>query len=725
MSRRWRIRLVWLSILLGVPAAVACVVISLVWTGQVERLIATQYAAILPGQLSVGSLVVVGADEIELHNVAIRDGLHTPLVQVRKVWVRLDMARGAPLAIRAEGVTGTLDRQNLELLNAITDATSRMPESNPPLDFTLESDCSADLPQGLLIRESKVTGRIQGPLFEIAGTAQFDGRPVKVNVWNRPIQGSVLNRRIGVELVEVQGPGRTAVKACADLGLLPAAPEAILALVPELIDVSGSLVTRDVGVFRFGSDADVRWTTFHGRAGGRLRARLDADAHRVQLTNVRLDDGDLGRLGHTAQGPGQAVIDLVKNQFTVTGPAVLPGPHLPLPPGLPLEGLVSAAPRMSLTLGLEGNTGEVVLAGLEGSRTKASATWGANQPLRITATELPLSLCQHLLPPTVTLTGGIASSMSLALDTGHGLSKARLLEGTATVRQARGSWSGWGAGPLDGDLRATPSGDDGIKLQIVMPQGSITAEGGLGGASATLDLAKVETFLALIHGPMELPDVRGRLGVTLAWQQDGAQRVVTVRRLALGGVALPDRLRGLAGNLTGQLKWAANAALVIDLGGQLSGGELLLPGGWLDLAARTPIFTLGLDLTPPVGPAPGQVVLRELLVRAATPDGKPAEGAYSAEFRGQVTLDGSGTVEGLVDHADLDWINRHATRGGALATGQGAITCSAVLRDGTIQKVEGHVLPLDVDLTIGQRFKASGITGALAFTLDQPQGGTP
>ena len=719
MTRRWRIRLVWLSIILGVPAAVACVAISLVWTGQVERLITTRYHAMLPGDLSVGSLVVVGADEIELRNVAIRDGSHTPLVEARTVWMRLDMVRGAPLAIRVEGVRGTLDRQNLALLNAITDATSRMPESNPPLDFTIESDCSADLPQGLKIRDSRVVGRVQGPLFEIDGTATFDGRPVKVQVWNRPIQGSIQNRRIGVELLEVQGPGRLAVKACADLGLLPEAPEGILALVPELVDVSGSLVTRDVGVFRFGTDADVRWGALPSRAAGRLRTRLDADAHRVQFTNLRLDDGDLGRIGHTSQGPAVAMIDLVKNHFTLQGPAVLPGPRLPLPPGLPLESLVASAPRLYLTLGLEGTSGAVVLSGLEGSQSRASATWGQGQPLRIAATELPLSLGQQFLPPSVTLTGGIASTMTLVLDVRSGLGQVGLIEATATVRQARGTLAGWGVGPLDGDLRATPA-DDGLRFQITMPQGTIDVTGGMAGARATLELSKVEAFLALLHGPMELPDIRGQLGVSMAWRQDGAQRKITVQRLTLGGVGLPDRLRRLAGTLTGRVSWAEAAPLSINLGGQLTGGELLLPGGWLDLAARSPIFALDLDLTPPTGADPGWINLRQLLVRGATPNGKPVEGAYSAEFRGRLTLEGSGTAEGLVDHADLDWINRHATRGGALATGQGAITCTAELREGAVTRVVGHFLPLDVDLTIGQRFRASGITGAVAFTLDQP-----
>jgi hypothetical protein len=160
--------------------------------------------------------------------------------------------------------------------------------------------------------------------------------------------------------------------------------------------------------------------------------------------------------------------------------------------------------------------------------------------------------------------------------------------------------------------------------------------------------------------------------------------------------------------------------LAIDLGGQLTAGDLLLPGGWLPLAAKQPLFTLGLDLVPAEGPQPGRMDLRQLLVRAATADGKPQEGGYSAEFRGRLDLDGTGTAEGLVDHADLDWLNRHASKGGALATGQGAITCTAQLDAGGVRQVEGHFLPLDVDLTIGHRFKASGITGAVAFTLTRP-----
>ncbi len=718
MTRRWRIRLVWLSVILGVPAAVACVAVSLLWTGQLERLIAAQYRAVMPGDLSIGAVVVTGADEVELRDVTVRDGLHTPLMQVKRAWVRLDMVRGAPLAIRAEGVTGTLDRQNLELLNAITEATGRLPPSEPALEFTLTSDCSVDLPQGLTIRDAKVTGRVNGPLFEVEGAATFDGRQVRVNVWNRLIQGSDQNHRIGVELVDVAGPGKKAVLACTDLGLLPTVPEPVLALVPDLVVVSGSLVTRDVGVLRFGTDADVRWNAQAGRGGGRLRTRLDADAHRIQLSNLRLDDEDLGRLGHTGQGPGSALIDLVKNQFTITGPAVAPGPHLPLPPGLPVDGLVKEAPRLTLRLALDGSGGEVVLAGLEDRRTRAGASWGVKEPLRITATELPLTLCQQLLPPSIVLTGGVASSLAISLDTSNGLGTPRLIEGRATVRQANGTWAGWGAGPLDGELVASPT-EGGVRLALTLPQGTIVADGGLSGATLTLDLPRVEDFLDLIHGPMELPRVQGRLGVTLVWKDDGAERRLEVRRLTLDGVALQDRLRALAGRLTGNLRWRTGAPLTIALGGQLTGGQLLLPGGWLDLAARTPIFTVDLDLAAPKEGHPGGIDLRGLLVRAATADGKPAEGGYSAEFRGKIDLDGTGTADGLVDHADLDWINKHATRGGALATGQGAITCTAQLHEGSVQRVEGHFLPLDVDLTVGTRFKASGITGAVTFVLEQ------
>ena len=182
-----------------------------------------------------------------------------------------------------------------------------------------------------------------------------------------------------------------------------------------------------------------------------------------------------------------------------------------------------------------------------------------------------------------------------------------------------------------------------------------------------------------------------------------------------------DLLQGVRTTFKGQIRAGPDATgqtvIAVKVGGQLASGHLLLlPTGWLDLAAHTPIFTIDAEIRPG---ATTSLTLRELLARAADAGGMPLTDGYSAQFAGTADESGNGTITGVVDHADLGWMGNQAGLPPAAIAGEGALTCAVQLRKFGFAKVSGSFLPLNAEVQLGTRFNASGITGAVEFTLEQ------
>ena len=140
-----------------------------------------------------------------------------------------------------------------------------------------------------------------------------------------------------------------------------------------------------------------------------------------------------------------------------------------------------------------------------------------------------------------------------------------------------------------------------------------------------------------------------------------------------------------------------------------------IPGGWRDLAKRRPKFNAEASISN------GVLLAEKILVRATDATGEALIDGYSAGLRGRFSfLDVTGTVIGVVDHADLGWINTLIPIPDGVVGGEGAVTFTAnVMREG-IESVEGHFLPLDANLHIGQVLTATGIKGAVKFRIARP-----
>ncbi len=736
MSRRWRIRLTWLLVILGVPVALVCLAVFLMTSGRLEQVISAQYASIFPGHLSIGRVAVLGPDEFLITDMQIGEGLHRPLVICARATAKADIFNGKLLSLKLEGVQGYLDEDNFHLLQRIIKASDLIPPTVPPVEWALDAEGAVDFPTESRITGAYARGRIVGPLFDLDCGCRLDGRPVRVRVSSKALAAEA--NRIHIQLTDAVVEPSKALATITALGMLPPTPPLIGDRLPLLMDVSGSLITRDTAEFRFGADATLRWITTPERGGGTLNARLDADRHRVTITQIRYDDQDLGSIGMRPGDPtGTLVIDQDRENVTLTADAWRPGPKLGLPPNLPVDAGLRILPRLNLVNAWKAGSTRIGLTGAGVSHSRLDLERTGDGPLVLTAQELPLQLLQNSIPEEVTLTGGQITDLNARFQMLHGFSQATLQQVTLQAVQARASTFGWSFGPVDGKLILDPT-PDGMVAQATLPMGTLRWESrpqatGIHG-TITTELDAIEALLARVHAPMTLPELQGKVAATVTYGPAGetggrGQQQATFERLDLRGVAIRARpaaqqagdsslstLQGVSADLRGQLRWGGDQPLRIKLGGQLRSGRIRLPGTWLDLATRTPIFTAGLAIE---GPGRG-VSLDELLVRAAQPGGKPVTDSYSAQFSGTVDGDGNGTIKGLVDHADLAWVEHAVAKSGVDLAGQGAITCTTTFKSGDIDTVEGHFLPLDADLAIGKRFRATGITGAIHFLMERP-----
>ncbi len=744
MTRKWRIRLTVVLVILGVPLVLASLAVYYTTTGKLGHYIAIQYAAVLPGRLIIGSVQVSAADQVRLTDVTISEGFSDPLVRIAWIDAKVDFFNGRLSALHLHGVKGRLDEESFGLLNRIIEAGEKLPPTNPPQSWDLDADGEVEFASGLKLTEAFAKGHVTGSLFELTcGTVIGAGsKPARVTVAGRAqgpaTAGAPQNKRIVVELIEAEGPLPEALDAVTAIGLLPPTPPGLRRWLPARVDASGSTVVRDLGVLHYTSPMKTRWQDAAGRVGG-LEGNLDADANRITVAVNEYSDPALGRVAG-----GTLVVDLRKNVVTLDAPRFAPGPGLALPPRLPIDALLKQMPRLKVIYGIDDGTTRVQLDHPEQNASMIAATWGIDTPLRVDGAHLPLTLAQPLMPEGVAIGGGQATSLSLAVDPETGLTAPHLRDLRVDVEQARVTYSGWSVGPLTGQVTVAPQADGSVRLDATLPTpggavplASVSAIGTAALGNATLRVQEIDGVLARLHGPVTLPTVTGALEVDLRYARaaDGALNLDIGRALFDRNEVRfelkdqrRDLLTGLRAQLKGVIRWQPTTAsdgrtpsstLSAKVGGQLATGRLRLPNGWLDLATHTPIFTLVAETRPGLGDAPGMLTLNELLVRAADPAGSPVTDGYSAQFDGTIDERGNGVVNGLVDHADLAWVNLQIGLPTGAVIGDGAVTCTGVLQEGQFERINGHFLPLNADVKLGPSFRASGITGGVDFSIDR------
>ncbi len=738
MTRRFRIRLTLVLVILGIPLILASLLVFSTATGRISALIAVEYARVMPGHLTIGGLRFTAADQVHLTDITIAEGLAKPLVRIASADARLDIFNGRLQALALHGVSIRLDAASFDLLQRIIEAGDKLAPSTPPQQWDLIADGDAQFVSGMHLTGLHCTGRIVGAQFEIAGGGYFEagGKPFAARVSGKnqgtPTPGVPPNKRITVALDQAEGPLPEALAAVAAIGLLPPTPAGLLRWLPKHIDASGSVIHRDLGALHFLVPAKVRWSDAQGRPGG-VDAQLDADASRIAVDIFQFMDPALGRFG-AAEDPakgkvnGTLAVDLTRNTLRFAAPRFVPGPGLDLPPTIPLEAVLRQVPRLAVDYRITDGATRLAFTAPEPSKATVGLTWSPGTPLRIDAAELPLTLLQSWMPNGLTVTGGQASSAAIVLTAEHGLRDTSLRDLTLVVDQGRATWSSWTAGPLNGTLTLSPQADGAWKIGAQLPMADIRALAASGSGSGRIEIKAIDALLARLHGPVEPPTITGELDVDLAWLTAAGQTTITVPKASLRRTDIRvvgnDARRDLPQDLLRQLQATVRGTVTIDqagtittrAGGQLAQGQLRLPGNWLDLAVRTPIFTIASEIT---RGKELRFLVRELLVRAADAGGTPLADGYSAQFSGALDEAGTGMLSGLVDHGDLGWVNRQIGLPTGAVDGEGAVTCEAAFVQGRVERLTGHFLPLNAEVQLGPRFRASGITGAVDFTLDR------
>jgi hypothetical protein len=665
-------------------------------TNQLGMLIERGFRNRLPGHLTVGRTEVMGVDRVVLSGVILSASAGgPPLATVERIVVTGELWKGHVDLVAIDGVKAFLDAENVRFLHRLIRAEVAIKPTSAPrlihLDFTGEV-----LVEGKpVLTAARTAVDATGPMAAVTGSCTLLGRePIALTI-NSEKTGDDIHTRIALKQGRL--PVKELWRLLDRLDLLPELTDEAAVWVPELADVAGTVVVADREWDTFTGEAKAKWDV------GRGQALLAIDDKHVRLDKLAIKDDGLGRM------EGSAVINLDEHSVEVAATSWQPGPRLPIPKPVPTEAILAVLPQAALkATPVKG--GLDVIAKLTGTG-QAQLMWAPGRPFAIDGANIPLSLLQPFLPGDVTLAAGRALKLTVVIDDG-------LKEFAADVEQTRVLWRGWALGTVDGKVTAHPlAGRAGaFAAEVVLPpMGSVRYQGNAEAGTLAVDLLTAEALMVRLKGPATLPDLHGALSFTVDLSRDRDAVLGTVREAVLTKVTLIDVLEGFDATVHGDLRFA-DARLEAHLLGQVTHGEVRLPGQKVALAERRPIFNARFQVT-------GDAILAEnVLIRATDLQGQALPDGYSAGLRGRFSLqDQSGAVTGVIDHANLAWLTNLMPIPDGQLHGECAVTFTALLAKEGVRRVDGHFLPLDADLSLGPNLRATGIKGAVNFQLAKPE----
>lgn len=665
-------------------------------TNQTGNLISHGFSDRLPGRLEIDHSEFNGLEQLVLTGIRLKERSGSPtVVTIERAVVSGELWKGAVEHIRFEGMRLDATVDAVRFLHHLIEAENAIPGSGNPKLIKLDFAGGVAVGNEVVIDGAQVAVTATGPHIAVSGSARYAGAPVALQI---ETIGSGDQRTYRINLLEGRLPVWRSCDWLADLELLPRLQHSAREWVPEHADLVGTVVVADRKWERFSGEAKARWTT------GRGQADLQIDERFVRLGRLVIRDDALGSLD------GQALIDTdvtSANTLAVTATAWSPGPRIPIPAVVPTKEILAAMPRAQLDATLKAGAWDLALR-LSGTG-QATLTWAEGAPFRVVGQSIALPLLQPFLPPELTLAAGNANNLNVEVD-GQGLRQV-----SATVEQARVLWQGWALGSLDGRVGVKVV-SEGIDLDLSLPAfGKATWRAAPQGGHLVLEVTSAEALIARLKGPQALPELSGVALFDARLRRGETGYLADIDRLTLKAVGITDVLRTLDTELSGTVRLLATR-MDAHLLGRITSGELRIPGGWRDLAKRRPRFNAEVSY------GNGLVLAEKILVRA-TDDmtGEPLIDGYSAGLRGKFSLtDLKGTIIGVVDHADLGWINTLVPVADGVMGGEGAVTFTAQLMRSGIASIEGHFLPLDARLQLGKVLSATGIKGSVKFRIARP-----
>lgn len=705
MTRRRRLILVVLAVLVGIPLLAMIGVGSYLRSGGLERQAEHAWSARgLPGTLRIGSVRLDGIDRAVAEDVSIGEDGQPPLVHARRVQVAFDLVDRRLLSLRIDGARGGLDAPRYQLLRNIIRAEGEHPPTRAPHPVRIEiADGAVELPGGTHITDVAVTVTATGPRADAEGVGSIDGRPLRVAVsTDRATPDAPIITR--VELREASAAPTAILAALHGIGLIPSPPADLSAWLPAVIDASGTSFQVDPISDTVRGDAKATWN------GGRARCQIDADARRVTLRRFSAEDQRLGAI------EGVLAVGRVGDWVSLDAGSWRAGPGLPIPAGLPLTDIAKLLPELQMRW----PTGDrrISLALVGPGRARLEALIGGPAPVRISAAELPLVMIQGLLPPPLVLGGGHVVSAVANLDPGRP-------EFSGEVRQARLLAEGWSFGPLDGHVAAVAAPGGGVQVSAKLPIGggdgtAIAFTGATASGTLTVDCPAIDALLARLRGPIRLPDVTGAVSFSFTYGITAEAVRIEVPRLELSKALIRlggrDFVRDVSARMSGTVV-ASSSQVEVDLGGHLRSGDIRIPDEWLSLAAQSPLFSINMAASMREGQLV-ELTLRQAMVRAADRSGEPSPGGFSAQLEGKLSGGTSGRIVGIVDHAELGWIAARLVPGQVQVAGEGAVAFQALIDGGDVRRIDGTFLPLGADLDIERgKLRVGGVTGGIRFSI--------
>ncbi len=668
-------------------------------TNQLGRLIEFGFSdRPLPGSLHIERCEMHGVSEVVLSGVSLAPKAGaTAVATIPRIVVKGDLWKGDVDLVRIEGGHVAFDADSVRFFIKLIQAEVDHKGSGPPRLLHIDIvDADAVVDGGPWLSKGTVAIDATGPAVTVVGSGLVGGEKLAVNVDTEGKSGD-LRYRIAFKPGDKQGrlPVREWCRRLAALKLLPAVPADAERWVPEFADIAGSTVVAENNWELFIGDLHASW------AGGQGQAAMRLDRHGVKLDKLAVKD--------TAAGDLEGALDVSfdNNSVDLTAAHWHPGPQIPLPTQIPKDDVLAVLPQArlraesipqgwSLTIELNG-TGKAVL------------TWAPGQPLVIDGANVPLTLLQKFLPEDVTLAAGRALKLHVVVHNG-------LEDFYADVEETRVLWHNLALGPIAGKVTAKPLAGGGFDAEIAVPPiGTLHYLGDATHGTLSVDLGAAEALMARLKGSTAVPDLRGKVAFTAELVRTADTVSGRLHDVRLGALTMPDLIRDFDATITGDFTLRADEVQA-HLLGQLSRGALRIPGTWLDLARHRPIFNARLLAKP------STVVVQEVLVRATNGDGDALADGYSAGLRGSFSTSGQGgTLSGEIDHADLGWLTStslvRVPDGGI--RGECAVVFNAELRQEGIRTVDGYVVPYDADLTIGNGFHVSGISGSVKFRLER------
>lgn len=691
----------WWRTLVVLTVVGVVVVVGLVWwalaTNQTGNFISHEFSSRLFGRLEIDKSEFNGLEQLVLTGVRLKETSSSPAaVTVERVVVSGQLWKGSVDHIRIEGTHLHATTEVVRFLHRLIQKENSIPGSPNPRLIKLDFTGGVSVGKEVVIDGAQVAVSATGPHVAVLGSARYTGSPVAVQI---ETIGSGEGRTYRIALLDGKLPVWRSCDWLADLDLLPRLPQAAREWVPEFADLKGTVVVADREWEHFSGEAKAAWQ------GGRGQADLQIDRRFVRLGvppgRLIIRDETLGALD------GQALIDTDANTVAVTATSWAPGPRVPIPSMVPTKEILAAMPQAQFDGALKEGAWQLALR-LSG-KGEALLTWDEGEPLRIAGRSVALPLLQPFLPTELTLAAGNATTLNVEID-GTGLREV-----SGTVEQARVLWQGWALGSLEGKvgLKVVPTG---IDLDVALPAlGTVAWRAAPRGGDIALEITSTEALVARLKGPQPLPELSGAVSLAARIRQGDVGYLADVDRLALKQVGITDVLRVLDGDLSGTVRLLATR-MEAHLVGRIASGELRIPGGWRDLAKRRPRFNAEVSY------GNGVFLAQNILVRATDEaTGEPLIDGYSAGLRGRFSLtDLTGTIIGVVDHADLGWINTLVPVADGVMGGEGAVTFTAHLMRSGISSIDGYFLPLDARLNLGKVLSATGIKGSVKFRIARP-----